>query len=130
MAKPFVPIDLSEIYNAGTGNAQSGDGSFLWPAPERDPERTPLRMLPTGDCLFWGVPFQMAEEEAQEGLIVVAQEGKRGVQERVTIPIGQKAKRLLFAHASAPHGNQPTEGMGETIGVYRIVFAEDRKSVV
>ena len=128
MAKPFVPIDLSEIYNAGTRNAKSSDGSLLWPAPEEDPDRTPLRVMPTGDCLFWGIPFKLAEAEVKKGLVVVAQEGKRGVQDRVTIPIGQKAKRLLFAHASAPHENQPTEGMGETIGVYRIVF-EDGSAV-
>ena len=41
MSDPFVPLDLSATYNAGTGNVESKDGK-LWPAPDDAPDNTPL----------------------------------------------------------------------------------------
>ena len=124
MAEPFVTLDLSEAYNAGTGNSRTADGSWLWPAPEGDPDATSLRGLPAGACRFWGIPFQIGDEEAEKRLLVVARGAKKGVPERVAIPVGQKARRILFAHVCAPHEDQPIQGSGEGVGLYRIVFAD------
>jgi len=123
MAEPFAPIDLSETRNAGTGNAKSDDGTWLWPAPEEAPDETPLKRLPVGACRFWGIPFHLAEEGTEQALVMVAQ--KAGdIPESAAILVGQKARRLLFAHVCAPHERQPVEGSGEAIGTYRVVFAD------
>ena len=66
MADPFRPLDLSDSYNAGTDNLE-GDGRWLWPAQGDDRHSTPLKQMPDGDCLFFGVPFQLAAGEAPKG---------------------------------------------------------------
>ena len=126
MAELFETIDLSAVRNAGTGNAKSDDGSWLWPAPEETPDETPLKQMPTGECLFWGVPFQLAEEGEAKGLVVVAKGVRDSIPESVSIPVGQKGRRLLFAHACAPLKGKfaSNEGAGEPIGTYRMVFTD------
>ena len=53
MSDPFVPLDLSAAYNAGTGNVESESGK-LWPAPDDAPDHTPLVNLPWGEQQFLG----------------------------------------------------------------------------
>ena len=49
MSGQFIPLDLSEAYNAGTGNFASEVGHRLWPARDEAPDDTPLVHLPWGE---------------------------------------------------------------------------------
>ena len=87
MTDVFQPLDLSGSFNAGTDNIE-GDGRWLWPAPSHDRQNTPLKQMPDGDCLFWGVPFRLSAGEAPRGLVVVADdEAMEGVPASVTVPV-------------------------------------------
>lgn len=123
MPEAFVTINLQEAANAGSDNVEIKDG-WLWPAPADDRQRTPLRHLPAGDCLFWGVPFQLGEA-ATKAFVVVAEKAGNQVAEKATIAVGQKAKRVLFAHlcGATCNGGPTLEGLGEDIGTYRIKLA-------
>jgi hypothetical protein len=85
-----------------------------------------LQDLPTGECLFWGVPFRLADQGAEKSLVVVAKNAAGGIPASVNIPVGKKARRLLFAHVCAPlKGHRATvEGTGEAVGAYRMVYAD------
>jgi len=121
----FQPIDLSAFYNAGTANASSEERGLLWPAPEERPDDTPLKNMLTGEREFWGLPFALGSEGAENTIVQVAQKAK-GVPESVTIAVGATARRLLFAHACAPIKGEfaTVEGTGEAIGSYKIVYAD------
>ena len=123
MAEPFTALDLGECWNAGSDNVET-DGGWLWPAPEGDPGRTQLRQLPAGERRFHGIPFKLAPAEAKSRFIVASKTKDALVPESVAVPVGQKTRRLLFAHVCAStDGNSPTlEGMGERLGTYRIKF--------
>ena len=100
MADPFEPLDLSAAFNAGTGNVET-DAGWLWPAPEDDRDNTPLKQMPDGDCLFWGVPFSLGASEDKRFVLVADTESK-SVQSSAEVTVGKKAARLLFAHVCAP----------------------------
>ena len=125
MAEGFVNIDLRDAANSGSNNVETREG-WLWPAPEDDRHRTPLRRLPAGECLFWGVPFHLGEEGADRSFVTVARGAGDQVAERATVAVGQKARRVLFAHlcASAGDGAASLDGLGEQIGTYRIKLAD------
>jgi hypothetical protein len=148
MSEAFVPLDLRSHWNAGTKNVQTPAG-YLWPAPANDPDRTLLNDLPEGDALFWGIPFHLANRKAPQNapaFIAVGKEAGNEVPASVAIPVGQTARRVLFAHVCAPTGaalvprpetayalpgfrglrwGQVTlEGAGEVIGQYRIVLTD------
>ena len=125
MADPFTTVDLGEFRNAGSGNVDTGAG-WLWPAAGSDPDHTVLKRLPAGACQFWGIPFHLAEKEAASAFVVVAGGKAEKVPESVAIPLGQKARRVLFAHVCAPIGGEYStlEGMGEPIATYRVVFED------
>ena len=67
MSDPFQPLDLSGYWNANTDNVKAEDG-FLWHAPMDDQNQTPLRGLPGGSSRFWGVPFELADREAESSV--------------------------------------------------------------
>ena len=122
MADPFQPLDLKHSCNTGGANVRSGDG-WLWPYNGDDPDNTQLRGMPSGENLFWGVPFKAASDDADLRYIAVcgAEAEIEEIPESVTIAVGQQARRLLFAHACAPSADG-SEGVGEQVGVYRIHF--------
>ena len=127
MSDQFTPLDLSGAYNAGTGNFESEDGQRLWPARDETPDETPLVRLPWGERKFWGVPFNLAAEGADQAIVLVAQNAKNGVGASATIAVGSKARRVLFAHVCAQVQEGPwatVEGTGEAIGTYRVVYAD------
>ena len=130
MSSSFVPIDLSDRFNAGLGNPEIGN-RWLWPASDEDSEYKPLQRLPAGNVEFWGIPFLLADVNAGKRFSVVCQEGGTVVPATVSLPIGEQARRLLFAHVCAPTANDsPTiEGAGEPIGEYRILFDDGSTSV-
>lgn len=115
MSDRFTALDLSGAYNAGAANIET-DGGFVWPYSAGDPQDTALGRLPSGDERFWGVPFLLAEASDDAGTLRFV-EVRKGASERVEIPVGAKAKRLLIAHVCAPEGGAPTiEGAGEHLG--------------
>ena len=124
MNDSFQPLDLTGLCNAGTGNIDLG-GRWLWPHSGDDPHATPLDGLPAGECLFLGVPFQLAEADAERRFVVAAAAGE-AAESRVVIPVGARARRLLFAHACAPEGGEwaTLEGAGEALGRYVVRFAD------
>jgi len=128
MADPFVPLELIDSCNADGANVRVGDG-WLWPFGGEDPQNTQLKRMPTGDCLFWGVPFKVAPADAPSKYIAVcgAETTAPQVPASVIIPVGQRARRLLFAHACAGVADSP-DGVGEEVGLYRIHF-DDGSSV-
>ena len=125
MSKPFLPVDLSRFWNAGSENLKTAEG-WLWPALEEDGESSALPGMPAGECRFWGLPFSLAPAEAAKRFVVVARNAGDAVPASATIALGQEARRVLFAHVCAPvRGERSTlEGTGEDIGAYRIVFAD------
>ena len=122
MADPFQPLDLTDACNTGGANVRSGD-DWLWPYFGEDPDNNQLRSMPTGENLFWGVPFEAAADDADLRYIAVcgAEAEIEEMSESVTIAVGLRARRLLFAHACAPCADG-AEGIGKQVGVYRIHF--------
>ena len=125
MSTPFLPLDLSSCWNAGSANPKAAEG-WLWPAAGADPEVAALHGMPAGECRFWGVPFSLAPAEAAQRFVVVAGDAGDAVPASATIPLGREARRVLFAHVCAPvRGEASTvEGAGEAIGTYRVLFAD------
>ena len=125
MTAPFTSLDMTDALNAGTGNVETESG-WLWPTLGGSVDDTPLRHLPAGDCRFLGVPFALAPEEAEARFVSVARTDSGAADESVTIPVGQSARRVLFAHACAPvPGEQMTiEGAGQSVGTYAITYEE------
>jgi hypothetical protein len=123
MAQPFTPVDLEPAANAGRGNVETPAGR-LWPASDDRPDDTPLKGLPSGRCQFWGIPFETAGDK----FVCVAS----GFKDAVTVSVGSKARRLLFAHVCRSAGDeiQSLEGTGEAIGLYRIVYADGETAEV
>ncbi len=126
MSDMFQPLDLTACLNAGTENVDTGAG-WLWPAVSERPGLSGLCRLSGGDCRFWGVPFALADrDETSGGLAFVVVSGRRSerVAGAVSIPVGRKARRVLFAHVCTPvdGAEASLEGTGEVVGRYRIGY--------
>ena len=123
MSDSFQPLDLTGLCNAGTRNVDLGGGRWLWPHGA-DPHETALDGLPAGECLFLGVPFHLAAADVDRRFVAAA--AGEGAEPRVSIPVGARARRLLFAHLCATaEGEWATlEGAGETLGRYLVRFAD------
>ena len=123
MAQPFTPLDLTGIRNAGAGNIEIDDG-WLWPGDDSD--ETPLQRLPAGERLCRGIPFELGNDDGGNArfVAVTTTSCSPELPESVTIPVSEKAQRILFAHvcASVRHEFPSLEGMGEAIGTYRIQY--------
>jgi hypothetical protein len=119
MSQAFRTVDLSSVYNAGLQNIPSGSG-YWWPHRGENPDKSILGNLPSGEEHFWGVPFGLGEADDARFVCV------GGGATQVDIAVQSEARRLLFAHVSAPHGGNGTtlEGAAERLGCYRIVFAD------
>ncbi|MEE2659191.1 MAG: CehA/McbA family metallohydrolase [Candidatus Latescibacterota bacterium] len=126
MSGPFAPLDLSGSLNAGTGNYALGGDRYLWPFGGDDTDATPLASsgFQSGECLFWGVPFHFAADDAERRFVIVSK--AKGVDESVTIAVTATPRRILFAHACAPcNGHWATiDGASELLGAYRIRYAD------
>ena len=127
MSDAFQPLDLKAYLNAGTENVDTGTG-WLWPAASERPGLSGLCRLPGGNCRFWGVPFALADRDETSGgpaFVVVSGRRSERVAGAVSIPVGRKARRVLFAHVCTPvDGTEASlEGTGEVVGRYRIGYA-------
>jgi hypothetical protein len=115
MPNAFKTVDISSECNAGTDNIETPDG-FIWPYQGSDTSNTALKRLPQGEELFWGIPFSVPSHEAASSVFV---EVRNGGANRVSVPIGDKAKRLLITHVCAPVDCAGTtiDGAGEALGL-------------
>ena len=129
MSDPFTPLNIEGALNAGAGNVEI-DGGWLWPCAPDDPAGNGLADMPAGEHRFWGIPFHLAPAGAGERFAVVSRAGGRKVDGSATVPVGAKARRVLFAHVCSPcNGERATiEGAAEQVGTYRILF-EDGSAV-
>ena len=125
MTDTFRTLDLTPVHNAGVANIDIGDSHWLWPYMGADPQRTALSAMPAGDSRFWGVPFRLGEKEKPHWYVQVADAG-RDTDKSVTIAVGDRARRILFAHACAPvDGHWATmEGASLPVGRYLIRYAD------
>lgn len=57
----------------------------------------PLSSLPTGEQVFWGVPFDITPD-GDAAWVVLGKEGWNGLPEAVTVPVGSTARQLLVCH--------------------------------
>ncbi len=119
MTDVFQPLDLKACLNSGTENIETA-------ATER-PGFSGLHRLPGGDCRFWGVPFALGDREERPGgpaFILVSGRPDERIAGSVSIAVGRKTRRVLFAHVCAPVDGTETslEGTGESIGRYRIDY--------
>ena len=125
MSDTFRTLDLSAQYNAGMANIALGDGHWLWPYRGDDPQRTALSGLPAGDCRFLGVPFRIGHGTGDHWFVQAADAG-RDTEKSVSIPVGDRARRILFAHACAPVDGQwaTSEGASQPVGRYLIRYTD------
>ena len=128
MAAPFEPLDLTTVLNRGRENLSIKEG-FVWPFIGKEPNSNGLADLPEGSSEFWGIPFHLVDRASDPttNCFVIVADGVKGLSESVSIPAARSARRLLFAHCcgSAESGRMPLlEGVGETIGEYRVVYED------
>ena len=126
MSNNFQPLDLNAYYNCGTENVETANGN-LWPSAPGPPALSGLDRLPGGNCRFWGVPFALADREErarQPAFIVVSGRSGMNGAGSLTIEVGRKARRVLFAHVCTPvsGADASLEGAGEIMGRYRIAY--------
>ena len=96
---PFTPLNLTGIWNVGAANVDVG-GGWLWPGDDAD--STPLGQLPAGERPFRGIPFRLGDAEGEARFVVVTKARcTPQLPEAVTIPVAEKAQRILFAHVCA-----------------------------
>ncbi len=120
MGDAFEAVDLSTAYNAGPDNIQTGAG-YWWPYRGGDPTRTVLADLPSGRERFWGVPFELGTGDGDRFVCV-----RDGGVSNVELPIDDVARRVLFAHVSAPQGcdGSTLEGVAERLGRYDVTYKD------
>jgi hypothetical protein len=101
--RDYEPIDLSRSCNAGT--------QFI--RPDARP--------PIGSQSFHGLPFEVGGDPERCFLGFAGGESVGGG--GVTVPIGQAARRVLFAHALLESHVMEGENFGRVIAQYRFRFA-------
>src|SRR6516164_2862736 len=93
--RDYEPLDLSSVYNAGQEVFQSR------PAPPSRPLNTefygPDRTALVGHQMFHGLPFHIGGEEGKPCFLAFGREPQLHTGP-VTIPVGQMARRVIFAH--------------------------------
>ena len=100
--RDYEPLDLSAVYNAGA--EALGD----------------VEPPPTGAQSFHGIPFILGEGG---GRAVIALDGDAA---SVVIPVGRKARRLLFAHRLGEWDSTRPEQAGREIAEYVVRYADGR----
>ncbi|HZO86788.1 MAG TPA: CehA/McbA family metallohydrolase [Chthonomonadaceae bacterium] len=104
--KDYEPLDLSALYNAG---------------PEVcGPERKPA----LGAQTFHGLPFQIGEGE--RSFIAFGPKTSNPPQP-LSIPIGQTARRILFAHVLLESRLHEGDPVGREVARYAFVFADGER---
>jgi hypothetical protein len=99
----YEPIDLGDLCNAGT--------AFV--SPDARP--------PIGSQLFHGLPFAIAGDPTRCFIGFGGEQVHGGC---VTVPLGQTARRVLFAHALLESAVMEGENFGRIVAHYVFRYAE------
>ncbi|MGQ9732030.1 MAG: right-handed parallel beta-helix repeat-containing protein [Candidatus Zipacnadales bacterium] len=94
----FFSVDLSALVNREFADETADDGQGGW--TDQGPT-TDLRMFPTGEQVFNGVPFTVL---APKGCVVLRsgyRPQSKDLPERITIPVHRRADVLFFLHSGA-----------------------------
>ena len=103
--KEYEPLDLSAVYNAG---------AEAWGDVEPPP---------TGEQSFHGIPFLMGGGEGGDRTVIALDAGTASV----VIPVGRKARRLLFAHRlGGEWDNTRPERAGREVAEYVVRYSDGR----
>ena len=103
--KDYEPLDLSAVYNAGAEVLRDVDPP------------------PTGAQSFHGIPFLLGGGEGGGDQTVI---GLDGGTSSVVIPVGRRARRLLFAHRLGEWDNSQPERAGQEVAEYVVHYAGGR----
>ena len=103
--KEYEPLDLSAAYNAGT--EALGDV---------DPP-------PTGPQSFHGIPFLLGGGKGGGDRMVIVLDGGTS---NVVIPVGRRARRLLFAHRLGEWDTSQPERAGREVAEYVVRYDDGR----
>ncbi len=99
-----------------------------------------IASLPTGDQVFWGIPFDMGPTNNNEVGLVVA--GASGTTDAVNIGLGGKASHVIIAHVCDSRASSSTAGQtadypipvvtapGELLANYVLMFADGTEKSV
>ncbi len=103
----FTAIDLHRYCNFGFSNVKLG-GRWLW----KEGEKSELAGLPIGKQKFYGIPFLIPDPSKNDGKGLVVLARRKGLPQRVTIPIGKKAAYVIIAHFSDMSNTAESEMWG------------------
>ncbi len=125
----FQTVDLRDAYNA------DGKASELW----EDSTARAIQTLPAGHQTFWGIPFDLGEnEESGPALVSAGADGSTG---KVTIGLNAMAIYLVFAHVCDSRASTTIAGQtadypspvvtapGERLANYVLVYEDGRTEV-
>ena len=110
------PVDFSSVANMGFADAAAGDGKGGWTdqGPEND-----LSMFPTGNQVFGGIPFRIADPEKNggRGCIVLRGAARPEFPEEITVELSEPltGKYLYVLNATAWSSGKKT---GEVVVEY------------
>ncbi len=103
----FHTVSLAGLRNRSHRNARIGD-RWLWaqagdtePADiDRATELAGLAGLPTGEQRFWGIPFDIADDAANDGAkwIVLGNDSWPDLPESTSVPVETTARYVLVCH--------------------------------
>lgn len=102
----YQPLDLTAVYNAGPE---------LFGADSAPP---------AGDQAFHGLPFRFGAEGAEQGRYLGFGSGDGLSLDRVSVPVGQTARRVLFAHTLLETRIPEGGPVGEIAARYVFRFAD------
>ena len=110
------PVDFSSVANMGFADAAAGDGKGGWTdqGPEND-----LSMFPTGNQVFGGIPFRIADpvKNGGRGCIVLRGAARPEFPEEITVELSEPltGKYLYVLNATAWSSGKKT---GEVVVEY------------
>ncbi len=97
----FFTVDLGPFVNRSLRDDTPNDGKGGW----TDQGHNDLRVLPTGDQVFCGVPFHVVERDGGQAIMLAGRKFQQGlVREVKGIPVNRKAAGLVFLHGCAWSG--------------------------
>lgn len=116
--KSFFTVDLAGVANRSRVDEAPGDGKgWVDLGPEMD-----LRALAAGRRTLDGVPFEILDERTTKGrgCVTVHSPGayNAALPTRVRIPVGRKARSLLFLHTLSDRVSQEYMNKFELAGFY------------
>jgi len=96
-APRFTPIDLSGLANMGIED-KGAPGAFRWMLEGKPGDD--IRGLPTGNQVFAGISFKIADPRANQGRVAVAVAHRPGMPSAVDVTVNSEAGCIYLVHTS------------------------------